>query len=154
MNKLLLTALLATLPFTAIAHETRSADLTIQHPWSRVMPAASVNGAAYFLIENTGKQADRLLGAQTPRAKKAELHTHIHDNGVMRMREVEGGVAVPAGQTVKFAPGGLHVMLMGLNSPLQKGEHFPLTLKFERGGEVKLDVVVEDGMPAAMPMQH
>ncbi|MGL6070681.1 copper chaperone PCu(A)C [Craterilacuibacter sp.] len=154
MKKLLVTALLATLSLPTLAHATEAGTLSIHHPWSRVMPVAAPNGAAYFMLENKGKTADKLIAASTPRAQKAELHTHIHDNGVMRMREVQGGVAVPAGQTIKFAPGGLHVMLLGLNSPLVKGEHFPLTLKFEKAGEVKLDVVVEDGMPAAMPMQH
>ncbi len=159
MKKLLLAALVATLPLAAAAHETRAGALTVNHPWSRLLPPSAPNGAAYFELANRGPEADRLLGAATPRANKAELHTHVHDNGVMRMREVEGGVAVPAGQTVRFAPGGLHVMLMGLNAPLAKGERFPLTLRFEKAGEVKVEVVVEDGMAApatahAMPAHH
>lgn len=159
MKKLLLAALVATLPLAAAAHETRAGTLTVHHAWSRLLPPSTPNGAAYFELANRGPDPDRLLGAATPRANKAELHTHVHDNGVMRMREVEGGVAVPAGQTVRFAPGGLHVMLMGLNAPLAKGERFPLTLRFEKAGEVKVEVVVEDGMAApatahAMPAHH
>lgn len=154
MKKLLVSALFATLTLPALAHSARAGELTIHHPWSRALPAAAVNGAAYFVLENKGVQADTLRAASTPRAQKAELHTHVNDGGVMRMREVAGGVAVPAGQRVPFAPGGLHVMLFGLTQPLQKGDRFPLTLRFDKAGEVKVDVVVEDGMAAAMPMQH
>ncbi|OHX13514.1 copper chaperone PCu(A)C [Chromobacterium sphagni] len=127
------------------AHSFQLGAIHIGHPWSRAMPAASPTGGVYLSLQNQGKTEDRLLSASTPRAESAELHTHINDNGVMRMRKVEGGVALAPGQTVKFAPGSYHVMLMGLKQPLNKGDHFPLTLKFDKAGSVTVDVVVQDG---------
>ncbi len=133
------------LSFSVAAHSFKLGPLELGHPWSRAMPEASPSGAAFFSIRNTGKDADTLLSASTPRAEKAEIHTHINDNGVMRMREVTDGVAVAPGATVKFAPGGYHIMLMGLKQPLKAGDRFPLTLKFAKAGSVTVDVQVEDG---------
>ncbi|WP_374424880.1 copper chaperone PCu(A)C [Chromobacterium sp.] len=138
----------------AMAHEFKLGDLKIGHPWSRAMPESSPTGGVYLLLSNRGKAADKLLSASTPRAAKAELHTHINDNGVMRMREVAGGVEVAAGQQVKFAPGSYHVMLMGLKQPLRAGDHFPLTLRFEKAGSVTVDVAVEDGVAPAAEHAH
>lgn len=138
----------------ALAHEFKLGDLKIGHPWSRAMPESSPTGGVYLLLSNRGKTADKLLSASTPRAAKAELHTHINDNGVMRMREVAGGVEVAAGQQVKFAPGSYHVMLMGLKQPLRAGDHFPLTLRFEKAGSVTVDVAVEDGVAPAAEHAH
>ncbi|UTH75586.1 copper chaperone PCu(A)C [Chromobacterium sp. IIBBL 290-4] len=129
----------------AAAHSFELGSIHIGHPWSRAMPETSATGGVYLSLENKGKEADKLVSAATPRAETAELHTHINDNGVMRMRKVEGGVELPAGKTVKFAPGSYHVMLMGLKQPLKAGDHFPLTLKFEKAGSVTVDVVVQDG---------
>lgn len=138
----------------AMAHEFKLGDIKIGHPWSRAMPESSPTGGVYLSLNNQGKTADKLLSASTPRAAKAELHTHINDKGVMRMREVAGGVEVAAGQQVKFAPGSYHVMLMGLRQPLRAGDHFPLTLRFEKAGSVTVDVAVEDGVAAAAPAEH
>ncbi|WP_434631156.1 copper chaperone PCu(A)C [Chromobacterium sp. CV08] len=132
----------------AAAHSFQLGSIHIGHPWSRAMPLASPTGGVYLSLENQGKGADRLLSASTPRAASAELHTHVNDNGVMRMRKVEGGVEIAPGQTVKFAPGSYHVMLVGLKQPLKAGDRFPLTLNFEKAGSIVVDVVVQDGMPA------
>lgn len=138
----------------AMAHEFKLGDIKIGHPWSRAMPESSSTGGVYLSLNNQGKTADKLLSASTPRAAKAELHTHLNDKGVMRMREVAGGVAVAGGQEVKFAPGSYHVMLMGLKQPLRVGDRFPLTLRFEKAGSVTVEVVVEDGVAAAAPAEH
>jgi len=135
---------------TVSAHSFKLGALELGHPWSRAMPEASPSGAAYLSIKNTGKEADTLLAASTPRSDKAELHVHINDNGVMRMREVSGGVTVAAGSEVKFAPGGYHIMLMGLKQPLKAGERFPLTLKFAKAGTITVEVLVEKDAPMAM----
>ncbi|AUH53709.1 hypothetical protein CXB49_19765 [Chromobacterium sp. ATCC 53434] len=132
----------------AAAHSFQLGSIHIGHPWSRAMPIASPTGGVYLSLENQGKGADRLVSASTPRAASAELHTHVNDNGVMRMRKVEGGVEIAPGQTVKFAPGSYHVMLVGLKQPLKAGDRFPLTLNFEKAGSIVVDVVVQDGMPA------
>ena len=125
----------------ARAHEFKAGEITIEHPWAR--PAASGNSAAYLELANAGSAPDRLLGASTPVAASAELHTSMIDaNGVASMRPVQG-VDIPAGGTAKLAAGGLHIMLTQLRQPLQVGQSFPLTLNFEHAGMVTVEVVVE-----------
>jgi len=127
----------------ANAHEYKVGDLHIGHPYARSTPPGAKVGGAYLSINNKGKAADRLVRASSPRAGSVELHTMSMDGNVMRMRQVPA-IEVAPGATVKLAPGGLHVMLQELKQPLKKGERFPLTLVFERAGEVKVDIVVED----------
>ena len=117
-------------------------SISIDHPWSRATVAGIPNGAAYFVLKNNGDADDRLLSASSPVANKAELHTHLKDGEVMRMRQVDD-VVVPAGGSATFEPGGLHVMLMGLKAPLEQGSSFPLTLVFDKAGSVSVDVTVD-----------
>ena len=120
-------------------------DLSIHAPWSRALPAVAPNGAAYFRIENHGREADRIVSAASAIADRVELHTHEMDGGVMKMRHVHS-VEVPAHGAVPFKPGGLHVMLIGLRQPLVADESFPLTLVFEKAGSVEVTVeVTADG---------
>lgn len=126
----------------AQAHEYKAGGLEIHHPWARATTAGVSNGAAYFKINNNGA-ADVLIGASAPTvAKAAELHQHINENGVMRMRPVEK-IAIPAKGSLLLAPGGYHLMLLNLKTPLQEGQLLPLTLRFEKAGEVKVDIKVE-----------
>ena len=142
---MILSALL--LPLTSIsAHEYRVGDIVVDHPWARPLPSVSVNGAAYIKIHNMG-ESDRLVSARSPAAEHVEVHTHLHENGVMKMRKLEG-LDVPKGETVMFKPGGLHLMLLGLTQPLVEGESFPVTLQFEKSGA--LEVVVKIEQPEAM----
>lgn len=143
----LLCASLFALP--AFAHDYTAGSLKIDHPWSRAMPVNSPMAAAFMSIENKGHQDDRLLSASSPQATRIELHTHLNDNGVMRMREVSGGVILPAGKTTKLAPGGLHIMFMDVKKQAKAGDKFPLTLQFEKAGKVEVVVNVEQGAPAA-----
>ncbi|MDX2263739.1 MAG: copper chaperone PCu(A)C [Hyphomicrobiales bacterium] len=123
----------------APAHDYKKGTLTIDHPWAR--PTAGKVGAAYFAVTNAGAD-DALIGVKTDMSNAAELHAHIHNAEIMRMRKVET-VKTPAGATVKFEPGGLHIMLIGLKQPLIEGSSFPLTLVFEKAGEIPVDVKVE-----------
>jgi copper(I)-binding protein len=116
--------------------------LTISQPWARATPPGAKAGAAYLIIKNESGQDDRLTAVVTPAAKKAELHTHVMDGNVMKMRPVKD-VDVKAGGTTQFAPGGFHVMLLGLNEPLKEGKRFPLTLTFEKAGSVTVEVEVQ-----------
>jgi copper(I)-binding protein len=109
---------------TVSAHSFTLGALELGHPWSRAMPEASPTGAAYLSIKNTGKQADTLLSASTPRADKAELHVHLNDNGVMRMREVSGGVAVAAAAS-EICPRWLSHHADGPEAAAQGGRPFP-----------------------------
>lgn len=144
-RKLLLGALLG-MSLLANAHEYQAGELHIDHPWSREMPPVAPTAAAYFVVHNQGGEADRLLGASTPLAGKAELHEHLHEGGVMKMQQVQD-VTIPAGGEVKFEPMGYHVMLFELKQQARDGERFPLTLTFEKAGAVEVEVAVQKEAP-------
>ena len=116
-------------------------DLSIHDPWSRALPAVAPNGAAYFRIENGGSGANRIVSVSSPVADRAEIHTHEMDGGVMKMRHVHW-VDVPARGTVSFEPGGLHVMLIGLQQALVDGESFPLTLELDTAETIEVTVEI------------
>ena len=135
----------AVAPAVASAHDYTIASLRIEHPWARPTVTDRQPGAAYFIIHNDGETDDRLIDARPQGfAEAAELHTHINDDGVMRMRRVQDGVPVPAGESTAFEPGGLHVMLYGLSGPLTEGDLHTLTLVFESAGEVEVGVYVHN----------
>ena len=134
MNRRLLLTI-GLLPLTAHAQS----PITIETPWTRAAGAGG-QGAGFVTLRNAGA-ADRLLSASTPAAGRAEMHTMIRDGDIMRMREVPD-IAVPAGGAVTLAPGGLHIMLIGLTRPFAVGEVVPLTLVFERAGPVTVELAV------------
>jgi len=144
MNRrfLLAAAALAALAPAALAHDFTLGQLFIGHPYAPATPGAARTGAAYLSIENRGTAADRLLAAATPAADKTELHTHIMDGNVARMRQVVA-IDIAAGGKVELKPGGLHVMLIGLKQPLRDGDKFPLTLTFEKAGAVTVEIAVQ-----------
>jgi copper(I)-binding protein len=119
----------------------QAADVKVEQAWARVSAPGVPVSAAYMTLQNTAKQADALLSAESPRAASVQIHSTSMDGGVMRMREVEA-VELPAGASVKLEPGGLHIMLMGLSAPLVAGETLPLTLKFRHAGTVQLELPV------------
>ena len=125
----------------AQAHEEKTGDITIVHPWSR--PAGQgQNGVIYLEIRNHGEADDRLVAVGTPLAEKVELHRSTMEEGVHRMEAVES-IVVPAGGAVALAPGGLHVMLVGLKFMLMAEETIPVTFTFERSGAITTGVAVE-----------
>jgi periplasmic copper chaperone A len=117
--------------------------INIADAWARPVIGQGKVTAAYMTITNAGESDDALLGATSPKAEKVELHqTKMGDGGVMQMRPVEGGIKVPAGDEVQLAPGGYHLMVMGLGEPLKEGDDLPLTLEFVRAGSIDLLVPV------------
>ncbi|WP_435310831.1 copper chaperone PCu(A)C [Primorskyibacter sedentarius] len=119
-------------------------QVRIDDAYARVSGPAAKSGAAFMLIENLGDSADQLIDAASDAAARVELHTHIDDgNGVMQMRHVPDGFALPAGETHALERGGDHVMLMGLTNPLEDGDVITLTLTFEKSGEVVIEVPVD-----------
>lgn len=112
-----------------------AAGVAIETPWARATPPGAPTGAIYLTVHNGGRSEDRLIAASTPAAKKAELHTHIMEGDIMKMREV-AAIPVPAGKDVRLAPGGYHVMLFGLTHPLKRGDKVQLTLTFEKAGKI------------------
>jgi len=109
------------------------AQVQIDKPWARAtVPGAKVGGG-YMVIRNGGA-ADKLLSATSPAAAKVELHVHLEDNGVMRMREVPA-FDVPAKGVFELKPGGAHLMFIDIKRPFKEGEKLPVKLKFEKSGE-------------------
>jgi hypothetical protein len=132
----------ALFPLAVSAHEFKAGDLLIGHPWARATAGQMGTGAVYFSVTNNGREADKLIAAATPVAAEAQLHVHLMEDGVMKMRPVENIDIVP-GTPVVLKPSGLHVMLMGLHAPLKEGDSFPLTLSFQKAGAVTVSVLVE-----------
>ncbi len=128
----------------ALAHGTRAGDLTIDHPYATPTPDGARTGAVYFrTLINRGKTADRLVGARTDLAGSIEIHRSVMEGDVMRMRAVDG-IDIPAGAELKLRHGGdIHLMLLGLKSPLRDGQRFALWLRFERAGEHAVTVWVQ-----------
>jgi len=147
---LLLAALLLPACFVN-AHEYKVGELQIAHPWSQELPPNAPTVAAYFVIHNTGKTADRLLSAESPISAKAELHEHVMQGDLMKMQQVPS-VDIPAGGELTFAPMAYHVMLLDLKdrSLLRDGKRFPLTLHFEKSGDVTVEVTVQKEAPNGM----
>ena len=116
-------------------------DLVVTDAWARETPPGAVSGAAYMTIVNNGANNWVLEGLAGDIAKRVELHSHIDDDGVMRMRPVDF-IEIKPGVSVVLKPGGLHVMLIGINAPLKAGERFPLILKSKEGGDVQIQVEV------------
>lgn len=129
----------------AAAHDYTVGQIKIEQPWARPSLGQAPNSAAYARFTNTGETSDRLIAASVSSdvARAVELHTHINDNGVMRMRKVEGGIEIGAGETVTFEPGGLHIMLIGLQRKVVIDERLPMTLTFEAAGEVVIEAAVQ-----------
>ncbi len=151
---LLLATLATAIAAPAAAHDYTLGALKIGHPWARATVAPT--GGAFLSVENTGSAPDRLLRAAADIAGKVELHTHIREGDVMRMRAVEA-IDLPAGQTVKLQPGGYHIMLFELKRPLKEGERFPLTLEFEKAGRLEVEIAVDKpgaGAPAGGHHRH
>ncbi|KJK09128.1 copper chaperone PCu(A)C [Pseudomonas alkylphenolica] len=153
-NALLLAALLLPATF-ANAHEYTKGDLHIAHPWSQELPPNAPNVAAYFVVHNNGSSADTLLGVDSPISDDAQLHEHVHKDGLMKMQQVQR-VEVPAGKDLVFAPGAYHVMLMQPKdrSLLVDGKRFPLTLHFEKAGDVTVEVAVHKQAPEGAAHSH
>ena len=113
--------------------------LQITQPWSRATPKGAQVAGAYFKITNTGTTPDRLLGGSTPVAGRFEVHEMSMDNGVMKMRPVQGGLEIKPGESVELKPGAYHIMMLDLKQPLTKGDHLKATLNFEKAGPVDIE---------------
>jgi hypothetical protein len=140
-KSLLTGAMLAFAAFSAHAQDAKVGAITISHAYARATAPGQMAGGAFLSIANAGGD-DRLISARAGVSKRVELHEMKMDGDVMRMHEIDA-IAVPSGKTVALKPGSYHVMLMGLAAPLKAGERFPLTLKFEKAGEVQVNVAIE-----------
>lgn len=129
---------------TPIAAQTaKRGDLSITNAWTRQTAPGQANGGGFMTIDNHGKRSDRLIGGSSPVATKVEIHTMSMDGGIMRMRPLPNGLTVSAGGRLELKPGGYHIMLIGLKTPLRLGTRVPLTLRFQHGGMVTVQLKVE-----------
>jgi copper(I)-binding protein len=137
-------AMIAAVSVTSVrAEDVKAGDLVISQAWTRATPGNSKLGGGFLTIENKGSAPDRLVGVSGDVAGKIEVHEMKMDGGVMKMRPVEGGLTIDPGKTVKLAPGGYHLMMMDLKNPLKQGDKVPVTLQFEKAGNVAVTLDVE-----------
>lgn len=150
MHKLCIFAAAAALTIAGAAQAAtfRHGALEVADPWSRPAMAGG-NGGGFMVITNRGKAADTLKAVEAPFVRKIEIHRTSTEGGVMRMERQDAGVAIPAGKAVAFAPGGYHVMFLGLTKATKAGDKLPATLVFQSGARVKVDFLVGAGAPAA-----
>ncbi len=136
--------------FVGLASAALAQEVEIRNPWVRISVQGQSATGAYMTL--TARQDSRLVGVSSPVAGVAEVHEMKMDGGVMKMRAIDGGLALPAGKPVELKPGGYHVMLMDLKAPLPKGGTVALTLVFRdaKGGERRIEVSapVAAGAPA------
>ncbi len=138
----------------AQSHAYKAGAIEIVHPYARATVAGQPAGGGYVALKNGGSSTDRLLSASADVSRTVELHSMKMEGDVMRMRQVEA-IDLPAGQTVALAPGGLHLMFIGLKAPLQAGSRFPVKLKFEKAGEVTVEMEVQAAGASSSPAtQH
>ena len=141
----LLKALLLLAPALAIA----APPVTIAAAWARATPPGVTTAAAYLTVTNDGA-ADRLLGASSPAARQVLLHAEVDEHGMQHMRQLES-VEVPAHGSVELAPGRMHLMLVDIVAPLTPDTTIRMTLRFEKAGDLTIDVPVRDGR---LPPEH
>lgn len=118
--------------------------IQLRDPWTRAVPPGTEVAAGYLEVRNAGKEADRIVGASSPAAERVELHVTRREGNDMKMREAPV-FELPARKHLVLRPGGAHFMLVGLRQPLLKGQRIPLTLQFERAGDVRVELEVRAG---------
>ncbi len=154
-------ALWATAP--VYGEDVTIGGLKISAAWARATPKAASVGGGYLTITNNGTAPDRLVSGASDVSSRFEIHEMGMDNGIMKMRPLSAGLEIKPGQTIEFKPGGYHLMFVGLNKPLEQGQHIKATLQFEKAGNVTVDFTVEgigaqtgggSPTPGGMQMQH
>ncbi|WP_158965509.1 copper chaperone PCu(A)C [Paraglaciecola sp. L3A3] len=127
------------------------AELIISQATVRLLPPSVANTSAYFTIQNKSDKDEFLVDAAADFVGKTEIHNHVHQNGMMKMQQ-QSEVKIPAGQSVSFAPGGLHLMLFGLNKPLEEGQTVSISLQTQSGETISFAAKVE--RPSAHKHHH
>jgi copper(I)-binding protein len=125
----------------------RQGDLEFSEPWARPDAKFPARAGAYFTVENTGTERDRLTGATSPMVGKIEIHAIAVVGPDIQMKPRENGLAIPPGYTTILKPRGYHLLLQGLTAPLTEGERLPVTLSFDKAGEITLDLIVREPGP-------
>lgn len=132
--------MLAAVP--ALAQDFRGGGIIVEQPWSRATPKGAPVAGGYMVIHNNGKTEDRLTGGTFAEAGKVQIHEMSMENGIMKMRELPNGLAIPPGGTVTLDPDGNHLMFMSLKQQLQPGETVKGELDFEHAGKIAVEYKV------------
>ena len=137
-----LVALFALAAGPALAQQFVTGDITVENPWARATPKGAAVAAGYLTISNRGAVADKLTGGSADFAAAVEVHEMSMKDGVMTMRQLVGGLEIPANGAVTLSPSGYHLMFQGLKRQLAKGETVTATLTFEHAGSLVIEVPV------------
>lgn len=132
---------------------TQAADLTIDNAMARAVPPTAKMSAAFMTLTNNANTDLAVLSAESSVAKAVELHNNTMSDGKMKMRQVNQ-IDLPANQTTELKPGGLHVMLIGLNKALVEGETIDLTLNFSDGSSEALEIPIQQIKPMMQKMHE
>ncbi len=132
---------------SAIANQ--AANIEVVKPFAREVPPMAMASASFMTLKNTSNQDILLIKADSEIAKKVELHTHINDGGVMRMREVPN-IKIPANGKTSLKPGGLHIMLISLNKVIKAGDTVKVELTFEDGSQKTVAMPVKSLLDMGM----
>ncbi|MCR9137325.1 MAG: copper chaperone PCu(A)C [Alphaproteobacteria bacterium] len=136
----------------AMTKTKMAGDLHLSGYWTRAMLPGQKVGGGFLVIANKGAADDRLVAVATPHTDRAEIHEMAVVDDVMKMRRLDEGLKIPAGESVVLEPGGFHLMFMAVETPFKEGEMVPVTVTFERAGDVELMLPV---MPAgSKKMDH
>lgn len=152
VRRWLIAAAVTAFALPALAHDYKLGSLEIGNPWTRATPASAQSGGGFLTITNKGTAPDRLVAVRSAASNKAEIHEMKMDGNVMRMRELDKGLEIPAGATVELKPGSYHLMFMELKAPFAKDAKIPATLVFEKAGSIDVELSVA-AMGAASPAQ-
>jgi copper(I)-binding protein len=147
MKKLSLAMLAACLPFTACWAGGAADQITVIDPYVTMAPPNATATAAYMVLKNDGSAEIKLTKVDDNAAKATELHAHIHEGGMMKMRQVPD-IALAAKSETALQPGGLHIMLIGLTAPLKEGDKIAFTLSFSDGSSKQIEATVRKLMAA------
>lgn len=148
-----LTVLAAGLLFSAGVLAGAADNVSVQDPYVRLAPPNAAATAAFMVIRNTGDKDVKVVKADNPVSKATELHTHLNEGGVMKMRPVPAIEIKAKGEAV-LKPGGLHVMMIDLKAPMNEGDSVPITLTFDDGSSKQVDAKVLRATAAPAPTEH
>jgi copper(I)-binding protein len=143
LSKLTLMAIMIIVAPAVFAQGGGTSTITVEQPWARATPTGAMTGAVYMTLANKTDTADRLTAASSEVARNVQIHEMTVVNGIMRMRQLTKGLAIPAGGSVTLKPGSYHMMLIGLKKPLIAGQALPLTLTFAKAGNISITVPIQ-----------
>jgi copper(I)-binding protein len=143
MKRIFALALALGLAAPVLANEIKIGEIVVHNPWAKPSPRGADVGAGFMVIDNTGKAADRLIAATAENADHVEIHEMAMDGGVMKMRELPGGLDIPGGGKIELKSGSYHLMLMGLKQPIKQGDRIKGALTFEHAGKTEIEFATE-----------